>query len=152
MRHYELVILIHPDQSEQLTGMLDRYHSTIKKNNGVVHRFENWGRRPLAYPINKIHKAFYILMNIECENQTIDELINTFRFNDAVLRHVLIRRKEAVTEPSPLSKEYERQDDSSSARRNTQDLKKPKEEKEQNEKEQSAEPLTENIENDETQE
>ncbi len=104
MRHYEIVFLVHPDQSEQVPAMLERYRSLIEKN-GAIHRLEDWGRRQLAYPINKIHKAHYILMNVECAADIIDELSNGFRFNDAVIRNLIITKKGPVTEPSPLVKE-----------------------------------------------
>jgi small subunit ribosomal protein S6 len=104
MRHYEIVFLVHPDQSEQVPAMLERYRSLIEKN-GTIHRLEDWGRRQLAYPINKIHKAHYVLMNIECEPAIIDELSHGFRFNDAVLRNLIINKKGPVTESSLLAKE-----------------------------------------------
>ena len=104
MRHYEIVFLVHPDQSEQVPAMIDRYRSMIESNQGSIHRLEDWGRRQLAYPINKIHKAHYVLMNIECEQATLDQLNNAFRFNDAVIRDLVIRRDEAITEPSHLVK------------------------------------------------
>ena len=104
MRHYEIVFLVHPDQSEQVPGMLDRYRSSIESNGGKIHRLEDWGRRQLAYPIQKIHKAHYILMNIECDQATLDELESGFRFNDAVIRNLVIRRDKAITEASPLVK------------------------------------------------
>lgn len=104
MRHYEIVFLVHPDQSEQVPGMIERYTKTIEDGDGHIHRLEDWGRRQLAYPINKIHKAHYILMNIECSNDVLDELSNAFRFNDAVLRNLVIRKKEAVTVDSPIMK------------------------------------------------
>ena len=109
MRHYEIVFMVHPDQSEQVSTMLERYRSSIESDNGKIHRLEDWGRRQLAYPINKLHKAHYVLMNIECESKTLDELENAFRFNDAVLRHLTIRRKEALTEPSQLIKTDEKE-------------------------------------------
>ncbi|PID41948.1 MAG: 30S ribosomal protein S6 [Gammaproteobacteria bacterium] len=102
MRHYEILLLVHPDQSEQVNSMVERYTSSIQAGGGTVHRLEDWGRRHLAYPINKIHKAHYILMNIECSNETLDELSHNFRFNDAILRELTIRRKEAITEASPM--------------------------------------------------
>jgi small subunit ribosomal protein S6 len=102
MRHYEIVFLIHPDQSEQVPAMLERYQAMITGSNGVVHRLEDWGRRQLAYPINKAHKAHYILMNIECDTETLNELTNAFRFNDAVIRNLVTNRKDAVTEPSVM--------------------------------------------------
>ncbi|TCT20579.1 30S ribosomal protein S6 [Thiobaca trueperi] len=104
MRHYEVVFLVHPSQSEQVPGMVERYQGNLEKRGGVVHRLEDWGRRPLAYPINKIHKAHYVLMNVECDQEAIDELESAFRFNDAVLRNLIILRNTAVTEPSPLAK------------------------------------------------
>jgi small subunit ribosomal protein S6 len=105
MRHYEIVFLVHPDQSEQVSAMVDRYRKGIEEKGGQIHRLEDWGRRQLAYPINKIHKAHYILMNIECGTDALDELESAFRFNDAILRHMTIRRDEAVTGPSLLVKE-----------------------------------------------
>ena len=105
MRHYEIVFLVHPDQSEQVSGMVERYTASITAANGTVHRMEDWGRRQLAYPINKIHKAHYILMNVECGQETLDELNSTFRYNDAVLRSMVIRRDEAVTAESPIMKQ-----------------------------------------------
>lgn len=104
MRHYEIVVMVHPDQSEQVSTMVERYRSTIEDNNGTIHRLEDWGRCQLAYPINKLHKAHYVLMNIECTGEILHELETAFRFNDAVLRHLTIRRKEAITEPSQLVK------------------------------------------------
>ena len=104
MRHYEIVFLVHPDQSEQVPAMIERYRSMIESNQGVIHRLEDWGRRQLAYPINKIHKAHYVLMNIECDQATLDQLNNAFRFNDAVIRDLVFRRERAVTDPSPLVK------------------------------------------------
>ena len=107
MRHYEVVFLVHPDQSEQVPAMIERYRATIESGGGAIHRLEDWGRRQLAYPIQKMHKAHYVLMNIECGTDTLEELTSAFRFNDAVLRHMSINRKEAVTEPSPLMKKPE---------------------------------------------
>ena len=107
MRHYEIVFLVHPDQSEQVPAMIDRYRSMIESNQGVIHRLEDWGRRQLAYPINKIHKAHYVLMNIECDQVTLDQLNNAFRFNDAVIRDLVFRRESAITDPSPLVKTTE---------------------------------------------
>lgn len=107
MRHYEIVFLVHPDQSEQVPAMTERYRTLITENNGSIHRLEDWGRRQLAYPINKIHKAHYVLMNIECNAETLAELESIFRFNDAIIRTMTIRRDEAVTEASFLSKENE---------------------------------------------
>ena len=102
MRHYEIVFLVHPNQSEQVSAMVERYTSLIEGASGTVHRLEDWGRRQLAYPINNAHKAHYVLMNIECDQETLDELENLFRYNDAVLRNMVIRRKEAITEISPV--------------------------------------------------
>lgn len=117
MRHYEIVFLVHPDQSEQVPAMLDRYKTTISEGNGVIHRLEDWGRRQLAYPINKIHKAHYVLMNIECDQSVLDELTNAFKFNDAVIRNLVIRRDEAITEESILSKNKERDERRAAERR-----------------------------------
>ncbi|HEX4974927.1 MAG TPA: 30S ribosomal protein S6 [Pseudomonadales bacterium] len=104
MRHYEIVFLVHPDQSEQVPGMIDRYTGLVSAGGGVVHRLENWGRRQLAYPINKLHKAHYVLMNIECSNEVLNELTTNFRFNDAVIRNLVVGRDEAITSESPLLK------------------------------------------------
>jgi small subunit ribosomal protein S6 len=104
MRHYEIVFLVHPDQSEQVTAMIDRYKSVIETNGGKIHRIEDWGRRQLAYPINKIYKAHYALMNIECDQKTREELETGFRFNDAVIRSLIIKRDEPMTDMSPLAK------------------------------------------------
>jgi small subunit ribosomal protein S6 len=104
MRHYEIVFLVHPDQSEQVPGMLERYTSSIKEANGSVHRLEDWGRRQMAYSINKIHKAHYVLMNVECTEEVLEELTTNFRYNDAVLRNLVIRMDEAVAEESPIMK------------------------------------------------
>ena len=104
MRHYEIVFMVHPDQSEQVAGMIERYTTAIEKDGGQVHRLEDWGRRQLAYPINKIHKAHYVLMNIEASNDALDELTTTFRYNDAVIRNLVIRRDESVLEESFIMK------------------------------------------------
>ena len=104
MRHYEIVFMVHPDQSEQVPAMVERYTSIVTENAGTVHRLEDWGRRHLAYPINKIHKAHYVLMNVEASNDALDELTTTFRFNDAVIRNLVIRRDESVTEESFIMK------------------------------------------------
>jgi len=104
MRHYEVVFLVHPDQSEQVPAMIERYRSTIESGGGKIHRLEDWGRRQLAYPISKVHKAHYVLMNVEVGKPTLDELTSAFRFNDAVIRNLVIQRDEAVTEASPLAK------------------------------------------------
>ncbi|QMT32892.1 30S ribosomal protein S6 [Conchiformibius steedae DSM 2580] len=105
MRHYEIVFIVHPDQSEQVPAMVERYKTLINDNQGKIHRLEDWGRRQLAYPINKIHKAHYVLMNVETTPAVIEELETGFRFNDAVLRHLTIQTKHAVTEASPMMKE-----------------------------------------------
>ena len=109
MRHYEVVFLVHPDQSEQVPAMVERYSAIVTDGKGAIHRTEDWGRRQLAYPINKIHKAHYVMLNIECDGETLAELENTFRFNDAVIRHLVIRRDNAITEPSPLAKNDEKE-------------------------------------------
>ena len=107
MRHYEIVFLVHPDQSDQVPAMIDRYSAVVTEAGGKIHRMEDWGRRPLAYAINNVHKAHYVLMNLECEFSAIAEIENLFRFNDAVLRHLTIKMKSAETEASPLSKAKE---------------------------------------------
>ena len=104
MRHYEIVFMVHPDQSEQVPGMIERYTNVITKDGGQVHRLEDWGRRQLAYHINKIHKAHYVLMNVEASNEAMEELTTTFRYNDAVIRNLVIRRDDAVTEESLIMK------------------------------------------------
>lgn len=103
MRHYEIVFLVHPDQSEQVPAMVERYQGMVTEAGGQVHRNEDWGRRQLAHPINKVHKAHYVLMNIECNHDVIDEITGAFKFNDAVLRHLVIHRNSAVTEASPMA-------------------------------------------------
>ena len=128
MRHYEIVFLVHPDQSEQVPAMIERYRGTIEAKDGKIHRLEDWGRRQLAYPINKIHKAHYVLMNIECNQDVLDELESLFRFNDAVIRNLIIKCDEAITEQSPLAKS--------------------KEDKDNREKERNAERETAAVEND----
>lgn len=107
MRHYEIVFLVHPDQSEQVRAMVERYRSIIESDGGSIHRLEDWGRRQLAYPIEKVHKAHYVLMNIECNKSVLDELESSFRFNDAVLRNLVMARREAVTDESPMAKAKE---------------------------------------------
>ncbi len=109
MRHYEVVFLVHPDQSEQVPAMIERYRAMIESGQGSIHRLEDWGRRQLAYPINKVHKAHYVLMNIECDQAALDQLNNAFRFNDAVIRDLIFRRDTAATEPSPLVKSREQE-------------------------------------------
>ncbi len=110
MRHFEIVFLVHPDQSEQVPHMIERYRSMIETGEGTIHRLEDWGRRQLAYPIQKLAKAHYVLMNVECDQATLDELIGAFKFNDAVLRHLVIRRPHADTEPSPMMKDKDQDD------------------------------------------
>ena len=105
MRHYEVVFIVHPDQSEQVPAMVERYKTLISSRSGIIHRLEDWGRRQMAYPIQKVHKAHYVLMNIECDNETLAELENAFKFNDAVLRHLTVKVKQAVIVPSPMMKE-----------------------------------------------
>ncbi|HSH43987.1 MAG TPA: 30S ribosomal protein S6 [Arenicellales bacterium] len=109
MRHYEIVFLVHPDQSEQVPAMVERYKGMVEKDDGRVHRQEDWGRRQLAYPINKVHKAHYALMNVECGQETLAEIESAFRFNDAVLRYLVLSKKHAVTEPSPMMVEAEQE-------------------------------------------
>ena len=104
MRHYELVLLVHPDQSDQVVGMVERYIKLVQDNGGAIHRLEDWGRRQLAYPINKIHKAHYVLFNIETDGETLAELEELFRYNDAIIRSLVMRRDDAVTEESQLAK------------------------------------------------
>ena len=105
MRHYEIVFIVHPDQSEQVPAMIERYRSTITGRKGAIHRLEDWGRRQMTFPIAKMHKAHYVLMNIECDQETLDELEHSFKFNDAVLRHLTVQMKAVVTAPSPMMKE-----------------------------------------------
>jgi small subunit ribosomal protein S6 len=105
MRHYEIVFIVHPDQSEQVPAMIERYRTLVTGRNGQIHRLEDWGRRQMAYPIQKVHKAHYVLMNIECDGEALAELEHAFKFNDAVLRHLTIKMKKAVTTPSPMMKE-----------------------------------------------
>jgi small subunit ribosomal protein S6 len=105
MRHYEICFIVHPDQSEQVPAMVERYKGIVANRKGTVHRLEDWGRRQLTYPLAKVHKAHYVLMNIECDNETLTELEHAFRFNDAVLRHLTVKMTKAVTNPSPMMKE-----------------------------------------------
>ena len=127
MRHYEIVFLVHPDQSEQVPAMIERYRSMVEGSQGKIHRQEDWGRRQLAYPINKIHKAHYVLMNIECGIEVLRELESAFKFNDAVLRSLVIKRKHAVTEPSPMVRKEDQEDTRSPA--SSEDKSSPEEEK-----------------------
>ena len=121
MNHYEIVLLFHPDQSEQVPAMMERYTNTVTEAGGSIHRSEDWGRRQLAYPINDLHKAHYILWNIECSVEVLDELTTTFRFNDAVLRNMVIKRRDAVTEISLIKAAESRQDRERSERRSDSD-------------------------------
>src|SRR5579872_6059497 len=111
MRHYEIVFLVHPDQSEQVPAMIERYKGMIAAGEGRVHRLEDWGRRQLTYPIAKVHKAHYVLMNIECDQKTLNDLTGAFRFSDAVLRHLVVNMDSAVTEPSPMAKAADEEGD-----------------------------------------
>ena len=120
-RHYEVVFLVHPDQSEQVPAMIERYKSTIENGKGTIHRLEDWGRRQLAYPIQNLVKAHYVLFNVEADQPTIDELVETFRFNDAILRHLVIRRDEAITEPSLIMKSKDEKGDKPERRRRDDD-------------------------------
>ena len=120
MRHYEVVFLAHPDQSEQVPAMIDRYRSIIEDGDGVIHRLEDWGRRQLAYPIDKVHKAHYVLMNIECGQATLEQLNSAFRFNDAIIRDLIFRKDKAETEPSLLAKSKEQEDDGYGSRKAAQ--------------------------------
>lgn len=110
MRHYEVVFIVHPDQSEQVPAMIERYQAVVTGNGGKVHRLEDWGRRQLAYPIQKLVKAHYVCFNVECGQPELDELEHSFRYNDAILRHLIIKTKEAVTEPSVMMKSVEREE------------------------------------------
>jgi len=105
MRHYEIVFIVHPDQSEQVPAMIERYRAMVSARTGKIHRLEDWGRRQMSYPIQKMHKAHYVLMNIECDQETLDELEHAFKFNDAVLRHLTVKMSEAVIAPSPMMRE-----------------------------------------------
>ena len=105
MRHYEICFIVHPDQSEQVPAMIERYKGVIAQRAGIVHRLEDWGRRQLTYPIQKVHKAHYVLMNIECDQEAVNELEHSFKFSDAVLRHLILQMPKAVTAPSPMMKE-----------------------------------------------
>ena len=116
MRHYEVIFLVHPDQSEQVPGMLERYRQLVESKGGAVHRSEDWGRLQLAYTIDKLHKAHYLLLNLECDAETLEELESIFRFNDAILRHLTIKRSEAITEPSIMMKRKEEKDERESRR------------------------------------
>ena len=117
MRHYEIVFLVHPDQSEQVPNMLERYTAIIQEDGGQIHRHEDWGRRQLAYPINKVHKAHYVMINVECTQRALDEIESAFRFNDAVIRSLIVSRDEAITEASPMSKYKDERDEEGEDRR-----------------------------------
>ncbi|MFP4682979.1 MAG: 30S ribosomal protein S6 [Ectothiorhodospira sp.] len=114
MRHYEIVFMVHPDQSEQVSAMMERYRGIVESAEGEVHRLEDWGRRQLAYPIQKLHKAHYVLMNVECPESALEELVSAFRFNDAVIRHLVMRMDRAFTEPSLLAKNRDEEEGESS--------------------------------------
>jgi small subunit ribosomal protein S6 len=148
MRHYEICFLVHPDQSEQVPAMLERYRAMVEGNNGAIHRVEDWGRRQLAYPIAKLHKAHYVLMNIECDRDTLAELEGIFRFNDAVLRHLTISRAEAISEQSVMMKAKEEKDRSGRG----QDDRKPAETKPASDTSDDAEKAEEADEADEAKE
>lgn len=121
LRHYEIIFLVHPDQSEQVPAMVERYKALVEGAEGTVHRLEDWGRRQLAYPISKVHKAHYVLMNVECTHEVLDELKSAFRFNDAVIRNLVVKRDDAVTEPSALAKSREERDGDSRPPRGDRD-------------------------------
>jgi small subunit ribosomal protein S6 len=121
MRHYEIVFMVHPDQSEQVPAMVERYRSMITATGGAIHRLEDWGRRQLTYPINKVHKAHYVLMNIECDGATLQQLNDAFRFNDAVIRNLVIKREEAITGPSFLIKAKDEEDEVKALREEVQE-------------------------------
>ena len=110
MRHYEVIFMVHPDQTDQVPAMIDRYRKTIEADKGQIHRLEDWGRRQLAYPINKIHKAHYVLMNIECDDSTITEIETSFKYNDSIMRHLCLRMKKAETETSKLYQIHKKED------------------------------------------
>jgi len=120
MRHYEIVFLVHPDQSEQVPAMIERYRTMVTTGGGQVHRLEDWGRRQLAHTIAKLHKAHYVLMNIECDSEALDQILGAFQFSDAVLRHMVIRRDEAITEPSLLAKPYSESDEAKTVEAKTE--------------------------------
>ena len=134
MRHYEIVFLVHPDQSEQVPSMVERYTSSIQSEGGSVHRFEDWGRRQLAYPINKIHKAHYILMNVECNEAALEELTTNFRYNDAVLRNVVIRRDGAETDETLIMKAEREENERDAARSAAADARASRQEEQERER------------------
>ena len=139
MRHYEIVFLVHPDQSEQVPAMVERYTNTIESTGGKIDRYEDWGRRHLAYLINDVHKAHYILMNVECTQEALDELTTNFRYNDAVLRNMVIRRDEAVTEMSPIKAAESREDRRRAERNEASEAKTEQSEEKAEQEESSAE-------------
>ena len=148
MRHYEICFLVHPDQSEQVPAMLERYRSLIEGNNGAIHRLEDWGRRQLAFPIAKLHKAHYILMNVECDGATLTELEGIFRFNDAVLRHLTVSRQSAISDQSLMMKAKEEKDRSSRSyeeRKAAEDARRADEAKKAEKSAEKAEPETEDA-------
>mgnify|MGYP000849659615 FL=1 len=138
MRHYEIVFLVHPDQSEQVPGMIERYTQAVTKDGGKVHRLEDWGRRQLMHLINKVHKAHYVLMNVEASDDAMKELETTFRFNDAILRHLIIRRDEAVTDESPIMR-AEREGRDRRGRGDDGERRRPRQEREDEPAEEEAE-------------
>src|SRR6056300_1424980 len=144
MRHYEIVFMVHPDQSEQVPGMVERYQSTIESGGGKVYRLEDWGRRQLAYPVQKVHKAHYILMNIECTAEVLEELSTNFRYNDAVLRNLVVRREGPITEETLIMKE-EREEQQREAARDAQLSKRDEEKKEEAKEEAEAEEEEEEL-------
>ncbi|MDH3978035.1 MAG: 30S ribosomal protein S6 [Gammaproteobacteria bacterium] len=125
MRHYEIVFLVHPDQSEQVPAMTERYGEMVTTRGGQIHRLEDWGRRQLAHTIAKLHKAHYVMMNVECDQEALDEILSAFKFNDAVLRHLVIKRDEAVTEPSMLAKSEEQRADEARSEKPQDDADEP---------------------------
>ncbi|MCG6975408.1 MAG: 30S ribosomal protein S6 [Acidiferrobacterales bacterium] len=147
MRHYEIVFLVHPDQSEQVPAMVERYRSMIENAKGNIHRLEDWGRRQLAYTINKVHKAHYVLMNIECAQDTLQELESSFKFNDAVLRWLTVRRDEARTAPSPMAKEHQEEAESSAESRKASSEEDQADEEDTVESEEEAEATSDEDEN-----
>jgi len=138
MRHYEIVFLVHPDQSEQVPSMVERYKSSIETEGGSVHRLEDWGRRQLAYPINKIHKAHYILMNVECNEAALEELTTNFRYNDAVLRNVVIRRDGSETEETLIMKAEREENERDAARSAAADARASRQEEQERERKAKA--------------
>jgi small subunit ribosomal protein S6 len=142
MNHYEIVFLVHPDQSEQVPAMIERYRAMVEGDGGAIHRLEDWGRRQLAYPIAKVHKAHYVMMNVECTQAALTELTSAFRFNDAVIRNLVIGRPEADTEPSPMAKQKDEREDRGDRRRHDGDRDRPRVSRERS-SERSAEPARE---------